>query len=229
LKLYDCYRRGSFGLAKNKSEANKWFKEAGESYKKAAEAGNVEAQYQLANLYARGYAGIPKDNEEAFKWYQKAAENGNAKAQLRLGFCYDTGMLKTPTSKSEAEKWYKKAIEQGNVSAMQQLGGLYAKSGDYEKAVKQWEKTLEKRSVLGEFCLMRCYELGLGVPKDEKKAAEYLGNIKKRLQRRAPAFLGYAYYYGRYGLPPDKAKGKVYLKEAAKNGNKRAAKVLLKM
>ncbi len=229
MKLYDCYRRGLFGLKKDKDEADKWNKKAGISYKKAAEAGNIEAQYQLANLYARGYAGIPKNNEEAFKWYKKAAENGNSKAQLRLGFCYDTGMLKTPKSRSEAEKWYKKAIAQGNVGAMQLLGGLYAKSGDYEKAIKQWEKTLTKRSVWGEFCLMRCYELGLGVPQNDKKAAEYLNNIKKRLRRRAPAFLGYAYYYGQYGLPHDKAKGKIYLKEAAKNGNKRAAEILLKM
>ena len=228
LKLYDCYRRGLFGLSKNRNEANKWYKEAGESYKKAAEAGNVEAQYQLANLYARGYAGIPKNNEEAFRWYKKAAESGNSNAQLRLGFCYDTGMLKTPKSKSKAEEWYKKAIAQGNVGAMQLLGGLYAKSGDYDKAIKQWEKTLQKRSIWGEFCMMRCYELGLGVTKNDKKAAEYLNNIKKRLRRRAPSFLGNAYYYGQYGLPRDKAKGKIYLKEAAKNGNKRAARILLK-
>lgn len=228
LKLYDCYRRGLFGLAKDKTEANKWYKEAGLSYKKAAEAGDVEAQYQLANLYARGYAGIPKNNQEAFKWYKEAAENGNAKAQLRLGFCYDSGMLNTPKSKSEAEKWYQKAIDQGSVGAMQLLGGLYAKSGDYEKAVKQWEKTLEKKSTMGEFCLMRCYELGLGVAKNDKKAAEYLNSLKKRLQRRAPAFLGYAYYYGQNGLPPDKAKGKAYLKEAAQKGDKRAAGILLK-
>jgi len=228
MKLSDCYRRGLFGIKKKRKEADKWYKEAGESYKKAAEAGNVEAQYRLANLYARGYAGIPKNEKEAFKWYKKAAESGNSNAQLRLGFCYDTGSLGTPKSKSEAEKWYKEAINRGSVGAMQLLGGLYAKSGDYKKAIKQWEKTLEKRSIWGEFCLMRCYELGLGVSKDDKKAAEYLGNIKKRLKKRAPAFLGFAYYYGQYGLPRDKAKGKVYLKEAAKSGNKRAAKILLK-
>lgn len=228
LKLASCYTRGSLGLAKDRKEAAKWYKMAAKECKKSAESGDVKAQYQLANLYTRG-RGIKRDYKEAFKWYKKAAENGDTNAQLRLGLCYDTGMLKTPRSSSKAEKWYKKAVEQGNIGALQLLGGVYAKSGDYEKAIVQWEKAVEQRSIWGQFCLMRCYELGLGVPKSDTKAAQYLKKINSRLGRRALGFLGHAYYYGRYSLPHDKSKGKEYLKKAAQNGNKRAARLLKRM
>ena len=214
LKLASCYTRGSLGLPKDKNEAAKWYKMAAEDCKRSAESGDVRAQYQLANLYTTG-RGVKRDYKEAFKWYEKAAENGDTNAQLRPGLCYDTGILKTPRSISKAEKWYKKAVEQGNIRALQRLGGLYAGTGDYEKAIAQWKKAVEKRSIWAQFCLMRCHELGLGVPKSKTKAEQYLKKINRRLGRRASGFLGYAYYYGQYGLPRDKSKGKEYLRKAS--------------
>jgi len=219
LKLGTCYRRGSFGLPKDKKEADKWYKKAGESYKKAAEEGDPAAQYMLGVLYSRGHAGITRNSKEAFKWYKKAAENGNVTAQLMLGHCYATGMLGISKSNYDATKWYKKAAAQENTRAIQLLGSSYAKSEDYKKAIIMWEKAAKKGSMGAKFCLMRCYELGLGVPKNDKKAATYLN------KKRNPLFLGYAYYYSeRNGLPKDKAKAIECFKKAAKSGNKRTKK-----
>ena len=56
-------------------------------YRKAAEQGQVDAQYNLGSFYRKGW-GVPKDYAEAVKWYRKAAEQGDedAKAALkRLG------------------------------------------------------------------------------------------------------------------------------------------------
>ena len=228
-KLADCYRRGSYGLGKDKKEANKWNKKAAEECRKSAEAGDVKAQFQLANLYARG-KGIKRDYKKAFKWYAKAAENGDVNAQFRLGLSYDRGLYKTTKSRSQAEKWYKKAAEQDNIWAIIYLGALYAKHEDYDKAVQQWEKAVKKKNIVGEYCLMRCYELGLGVPKDINKAKQYLKQISGRMgAQRTLVFLGRAYYYGQYGLPGDKAKGKELIRKAAKNGSKRAARMLKRM
>jgi TPR repeat protein len=45
-----------------------------------AEAGDVDAQYNLGQMYRRGQ-GVPQDYAETVKWYRLAAEQGNADAQ----------------------------------------------------------------------------------------------------------------------------------------------------
>ena len=57
---------------------------------KKAEAGDVEEQYNLGNMYANG-EGVSEDDAEAFKWYRKAAEQGDDFAQFDLGSMYALG------------------------------------------------------------------------------------------------------------------------------------------
>ena len=54
----------------------------------AAEQGDAEAQFQLAECYFFG-DGIEEDEEEARKWYQKAADQGNEEAIERLSEYYE--------------------------------------------------------------------------------------------------------------------------------------------
>ncbi len=42
-----------------------------------AEAGDSQAQYDLAGMYDDG-DGVPQDEAEALTWYQKAADQGHA-------------------------------------------------------------------------------------------------------------------------------------------------------
>ena len=46
-------------------------------YRKAAEAGIAEAQYNLAVMYGTG-EGVAKDPAQAMEWYKKAAAKGIA-------------------------------------------------------------------------------------------------------------------------------------------------------
>jgi len=57
---------------------------AAEWYAKAAQQGNAEAQYELAELLARGQS-VPKDFATALEMYKKAADQGDALAQAALG------------------------------------------------------------------------------------------------------------------------------------------------
>jgi len=57
-------------------------------YRKAAENGNIKAQFNLATLYENG-EGTEKNLEKAFYWYQKASENGNEAAQYNLVLSYE--------------------------------------------------------------------------------------------------------------------------------------------
>ena len=63
------YKNG-YGVSQDDSEAVKW-------YRKAAEQGDADAQYNLGWMYKNGY-GISQDDSEAVKWFRKVAEQGYA-------------------------------------------------------------------------------------------------------------------------------------------------------
>ena len=52
-------------------------------YKKAAENGYADSQYNLAMCYETG-TGVKKDLRMARKWYKEAAKNGNKQAIEQL-------------------------------------------------------------------------------------------------------------------------------------------------
>ena len=70
------YDKG-YGVAQSYTEAVNW-------YRKSAEQGFAEAQYNLGLMYFNG-DGVAQNYTEAAKWYRKAAEQGYAKAQYNLG------------------------------------------------------------------------------------------------------------------------------------------------
>ncbi len=50
-----------------------------------AEAGDAEAQVNLAFMYTAGLGTHPQDDAEAMRWYRLAADQGHAGAQYNLG------------------------------------------------------------------------------------------------------------------------------------------------
>ncbi len=52
---------------------------------KAAEQGNINAQFQCSRIYDKGVGGTEKDKAKALMWLEKAAEQGNAQAQFQIG------------------------------------------------------------------------------------------------------------------------------------------------
>ena len=71
------------GVPEDYREAVKW-------WRKAAEQGYAEAQFNLGGMYAKG-EGVPEDYQEAVKWCRMAAEQGVARAQYNLGVMYQNG------------------------------------------------------------------------------------------------------------------------------------------
>ena len=88
-------------------------------YRRAAEAGNPDAQHKYGLLCFLGRV-VEKNVGEAMKWNQKAAENGSVKAQLFLAIQWDSGSV-VPRNETKAEKWYRLAAENGNDMAMEWL------------------------------------------------------------------------------------------------------------
>lgn len=109
-----CYSCGLNGLPKNKAAAIWW-------YRKAAEQGLAESQYQLVVEYW-----AIKNYTEAAKWARKAAEQGDARAQYVLGGMYlaGDGVVR---DEEQARYWLRQAAAQGHASArdsLQKLGWL---------------------------------------------------------------------------------------------------------
>ena len=107
-ELGRAFFSGTLGVAKDETEAVKWFR-------KAAEQNDARAQAALGVRYAKGQ-GVAKNKAEAVKWYRKAAEQNVADAQYNLGVCYDSGEG-VAKDEIEAYKWWLLAAGHGNDDA----------------------------------------------------------------------------------------------------------------
>ncbi len=138
-------------------------------YRRAADAGNAEAQYTLAELYLKG-EGVPKDPNEAAKLFRAAAGAGNlARAQYALGLLYRRG-LGVPRNDVEAVLWWQKAADQNYPAAITWVGlSLLEGRGiakDEEAARRMLERAAEADEMHAQYTLCRIYERGIGVKKD---------------------------------------------------------------
>ncbi len=80
-----------------------------------AEAGDAEAQYELAWRHALGN-GLPLEDEEAVRWLKSAAEKGHSLARNNLGARYVSGDG-VPRDLIEAYKWFHLAAAAGDRKA----------------------------------------------------------------------------------------------------------------
>ena len=99
---------GEEGVEKNAAEAVKWFR-------RAAEQGMAEAQFNLALILADG-DGVPKDAVQAAHWCRLAAEQGFAPAQDRLGVMYIQGEG-VARDEAAALAWFEVATRAGLTEA----------------------------------------------------------------------------------------------------------------
>jgi uncharacterized protein (TIGR02145 family) len=90
---------------------NKDYQEAFRWYKKAAEQGDANGQYELAYCYLNG-KGIKQNDKKFLEWLNKSAKNGYSGAQLVVGEIFFTD-----EQYKKAAYWVKKAIENGNKKA----------------------------------------------------------------------------------------------------------------
>jgi TPR repeat protein len=146
-----------------------------ESYLKAANQGDITAQYTLANKYYFG-DGITKDLKQAAEWYQKAAHQGNARAQSTLVMMYLNGEGVTKDL-NKAFEWCQKAANQGDAGEQHHLAGMYklgtGVTKDLKRAAEWYQKSADQGNVRAQRDLAYMYQYGDGdVTKDLKKAAE---------------------------------------------------------
>lgn len=196
--------------------------------KRKAEAGDAEAQFNLALMYHVG-SGVIKDAAKEVEWLQKAAAQGQVDAQFGLGVTYDNGDG-VPKDSAKAVEWWRKAAELGNAEAQYKLGEiyeglfsdvLYGVAKDADQAVSWYRKAAEQGHATAQFNLGVRYENGVGVPKDSVKAMEWWQKAAAQGDVDAQFNLGVMYSNGD-GVPKDAAKAVEWYQKAAALGNMNA-------
>ena len=154
-------------------------------YRRAAEAGDVRAQYEEAMIYWRGEKGVLKANQKrGLDLLLVAAEQGSQLARHRIGNSYLYG-IKDPVSGVEipadfvaAKRWLAEAADNGFVQAQMQLGKIFSQGSsgvdkDMTEALYWYEMAAKQDFVQALALVARMYEEGTGTEKDPVKAAAY--------------------------------------------------------
>jgi localization factor PodJL len=102
-----AYETG-LGVEQDITRASEW-------YRRAAEQGYADAEYNLGIAYASGQ-GVTPDLAEAASWFRRSAENGNTDAQYNLAVMYAQGRG-VEIDTIEAQKWLNIAATLGDDEA----------------------------------------------------------------------------------------------------------------
>ncbi len=195
-----------------------------DKYEQAAEAGNPEAMYSLAQLYENG-RGVEKDDAKAQELYKQAesqitqySEEEMPSNWLRvLGMLYVNGYgveqdaekgVELLTAAAEQEDWY----------AAAELGKCYYNGQGVEQ---DYGKAFEYNTLAADHGILRAitnvgvqYDSGNGVEQNRATAAEYYQKAADLGFPYAMIYLGDMYMQGE-GVEQDYAKTKELFEKAA--------------
>jgi TPR repeat protein len=140
-------------------------------WRKAAELGDIEAQYQVGQSYFLGFR-AEQDIKQALYWLSRPAQEGHAEAQFKVGYIYDEYY----NDFDKAFQWYNKAAQQGHAEAQYHLAQCYEEGIGTKKNEKEafnlYKKLTEQGHAFALLSLADCYRKGTGVSKNNIKAKE---------------------------------------------------------
>lgn len=118
-------------LADPKAGVDAWergdYKRAVDEWRKDAEGGDADAQFNLGQAYKLG-RGVPLDTQQAESWYARAAAKGHVQAQDNYGLAlFQNGKPK------DAVPWLEKSVARGEPRAQYILGTMLFNGVDVKK------------------------------------------------------------------------------------------------
>jgi TPR repeat protein len=165
---------------------NKEYRLAAMWFRKAADLGDVQAQYRLGLLFSEG-KGVAKDEKQAVTWYMGAAGQGMPEAEDCLGLDYVLGEG-VPRDFDLGLRWLRAAAGQGNADAQIQLADDYAFYGLPDHLF--WaQQAASKGDVQSMKELAYSYYYGSGVRQDYGQAANWFQKLADQGDLAAPEML----------------------------------------
>ena len=145
-----------------------------EKLKKAAEAGDPEAQSQWGLLLATG-ENVPQDVEKGLSWLRLAAQQGEMTAMFNLGIILENG-LGCEADPDEAALWYWQTAELGDTQAKMKLGTMLLKGKGFTSgspAVHAIEASAEKGHPYAQSFFAKLHLDGVGVEPNNEIAEKW--------------------------------------------------------
>lgn len=161
------------------------------AYKKAANAGSINAQYDLGCFYLNG--GItPVDYNKSHEYFLKSAEQGHTESQYRVAMNYYYGKG-TDNDVKEAFKWWEKAAENGHAES-QYEAGLCLLNGelgytDEKKAFVFLLEAAQKNMPQAQCLVGQCYFNGWGVEQNRDEGIRWFQIASKNNDENAIKYL----------------------------------------
>ncbi len=113
-------------------------------YKRLAEAGNVDAQARLGEIYYTG-RGALEDLALAHKWLKAAAQQGDVGSQVNLGL-----ILAQNSEFEAAAKWFGMAAAKGDTAAMNNMAAFHMRGLGVDQNIRLAFAMLEKVAERGD-------------------------------------------------------------------------------
>jgi TPR repeat protein len=188
--------------------------------RRAAEAGDAPAQFQLGRAYSHG-ASVQRDDATAARWVEKAAEQGHLEAQSNIGYLYSAA-LGVPRDPGKTMAWWTRAAEGGFVQAQFNLALAYLQgkltAKDDAKGFAWMSKAAAQGSALAQSNLAELYRRGTGVAQDMSEAAAWYRKAAEQGNSTAAFNLALMYERGE-GVARDAAESLQWARRAAARGN----------
>lgn len=148
-----------------------------ELIRKAAEAGNPDAQYQLGMVYANA-SGVDLDYKQAFKWIHKAADSGHVQAMRTLAWLYANG-FGTEQSDEKAQDTSILLAEKGDAKDQYFLAslyqsGIYGMQPDSEKMIHWYYQSAQQHYGRAQYALAKIILKGVDIKANDEMAFQWL-------------------------------------------------------
>lgn len=155
-----------------------------------AKQGNKDAQYSLGLMYKNGTDGCPINKQEAIHWLNEASKQGVADA----GFWISTLVA----DKQNAWNWLVWAAERGSCMACNDLATAYARKGDMQNALQNWNRAYHLGDhVHAPYNLYTYYSNNRHDAQDANNALFFLKEAAAGEHPQALLALGNEYYWGK--------------------------------
>ena len=160
--------------------------------RKAAKAGNAEAQFRLGVMYGNG-DGVPLDHDEARYWFEKAIAQGHESALITLAWMYANG-TGVEIDEGRARALYLEAARRGSAKAQYVVATMYrfAQYGldkDMAEAVKWYLKAADQGMPTAQLALGKLLMEGKGVVRDDAAALQWLSLAHVNGSKRAEDYV----------------------------------------